>query len=74
MGAMNDQLRCPFCNKDLSDFTRALAEKHVAKCRTLLKPKHIYSDRKRGRPTNKEKAEFLKAREEEDARKKKDDL
>jgi len=56
-------IRCPFCNKDLSSYERSLVEKHIAKCRSLLKPKYIYSDRKRGRPSNKEKKILMEERE-----------
>ena len=56
MGGMR---RCPYCNKDLSSYTLELAEKHKIKCRTRLNP-YRYSDRRRGRPSNKEKKEELK--------------
>ena len=46
-------LRCPFCNKDLSDMTDEYSHKHIKKCAYLLNP-YRYSDRKRGRPKKSE--------------------
>lgn len=53
-----DVLRCPFCNKDLSEATPAYAKKHIRSCGCKVNPYH-YSDRHVGRPSNKEKQEFL---------------
>ena len=46
---MPNVLRCPYCNKDLSDMTDEYAKKHIKKCAYYLNP-YRYSDRKRGRP------------------------
>lgn len=51
-------LKCPYCNKDMSDYTDALATKHIRKCSTYINP-YKYSDRKPGRPTNAARAEAL---------------
>lgn len=42
-------LKCPYCNKDLSEKTDELSSKHIRKCAFYLSP-YQYSDRKRGRP------------------------
>lgn len=51
--------RCPYCNKDLSGFTDEYIRKHTARCSTRLNP-YVYSERKRGRPTNRDKMESLR--------------
>jgi len=57
--------RCPYCNVDLSDETYQFVTKHVRRCSQRINP-YRYSDRQRGRPTNKERAEILKKRDEEE--------
>lgn len=49
-------LRCPYCNKDMSNYTDELTKKHVRKCACYLNPRQ-YSDRKPGRPP---KAEVMR--------------
>ncbi len=44
--------RCPVCNKDLSGFPPAYRRKHIERC-MRSKPKYVYSDRPRGRPSTK---------------------
>lgn len=51
--------RCPYCNKDLSGYSSELVLKHIASCHRRINP-YIYSNRKRGRPTNREREEILK--------------
>ena len=46
---MSDSVKCPFCKKDLSAYTKEYIRKHVARCERRLNP-YQYSDRKRGRP------------------------
>lgn len=50
--------RCPFCNRFLNDMTDSYVEKHVSRCRLKLNP-YKYSDRRRGRPSGKEKQKWL---------------
>ena len=57
--------RCPYCNKDLSDRTYQFVVKHVNRCSKRINP-YIYSDRPAGRPTEKERLEILKKRDEEE--------
>lgn len=56
--AVPNVLRCPYCNKDLSNATDQLSSKHIRKCAVYLNPRK-YSDRKPGRPSNKERRLFL---------------
>lgn len=46
---MPNVLRCPYCNKNLTNYTDELAHKHIRKCAFYLSP-YQYSDRSRGRP------------------------
>lgn len=48
----HDSKKCPFCNKNLSLYTKEYIRKHVARCEQMLNP-YKYSDRKRGRPRQK---------------------
>ena len=52
-------VRCPYCNKDFGDFSEVFVEKHMARCQLRLNP-YIYSERGRGRPSNKERMRALK--------------
>lgn len=61
----NDGIRrCPYCNKDLSNGTYQYVCKHVRRCSQKINP-YRYSDRPPGRPTNMERVEILKKRDEE---------
>ena len=42
-------MRCPVCNRDLSDCTDEYRRKHVNRCKRT-KPKYTYSDSPCGRP------------------------
>ena len=42
--------RCPVCNKDLRGYSYAYRRKHIERCMSS-KPKYLYSDRPRGRPS-----------------------
>ena len=46
--------RCPYCNKKLGKLTEQYANKHIQRCMLKLNP-YRYSDRKPGRPTNRER-------------------
>lgn len=54
--------KCVYCNKDLSDYTDELCEKHIAICSRHIKPRYYYSDRPRGRPKKKEVKKILEER------------
>lgn len=56
--------RCSKCNLDLTDEDYRFINKHLHRCANKINP-YIYSDRSRGRPTNKERKELLKKMEEE---------
>ena len=56
---MPNVLKCPYCNKDLSNYTDELSAKHIRKCTYYMNP-YKYSDRGRGRPTKAEGREFFK--------------
>ena len=51
--------RCPYCNKALEGYTPEMVMKHISSCHRRINP-YIYSNRKRGRPTNREREEILK--------------
>ena len=57
---------CRYCNKDLSGYTDEYARKHVLKCSTHIKPKYVYSDRKRGRPSKKEVQRIMEERNKDE--------
>ena len=66
MDGRNQYGRCPFCNKKLGKMTAEYANKHIARCGRKLNP-YQYSERKAGRPTNKEVEEHMKQREQEES-------
>lgn len=49
-------LRCPYCNRNMSNQTDELARKHIRKCAYYLNP-YQYSNRGPGRPRKEEYAE-----------------
>lgn len=53
-----DVTRCPFCNKDLHEATPEYVKKHIRSCGCKVNP-YRYSDRRAGRPTNKERERLL---------------
>ncbi len=65
MAGKSDGKRCPICNLLLDDYDHNYIEKHVSRCRNALKPRYVYSDLPRGRPSRKAREEFLKKREEQ---------
>ena len=42
-------MRCPYCNKDMSNYTNELSKKHIRKCAYYLSP-YQYGKHKPGRP------------------------
>jgi len=58
----NQYGRCPYCNKKLGKFPIEYAMKHINRCSQRINP-YRYSDRSAGRPSNKEKQEFMENRE-----------
>lgn len=42
-------LKCPYCNKDMSNYTDELSKKHIRKCAYYLSP-YQYGKHKPGRP------------------------
>jgi len=57
--------RCSRCNLDLTGRDYRYVAKHLARCRHRINP-YVYSDRPRGRPTNKEKRRLLAMEGEEE--------
>jgi len=54
--------RCPYCNKDLTGYSSELVLKHIASCHLKINP-YIYSNRRRGRPSKKEREEIQRERD-----------
>jgi len=57
--------RCPYCNVDLTEEDYRYVCKHLNRCEKRINP-YRYSDRQRGRPTNKERKELLRKRDSEE--------
>jgi len=54
--------RCPYCNKDLTGYSSEMVVKHLASCHRRINP-YVYSNRRRGRPSNKEREKILMKRD-----------